>query len=318
MLRKFCANLLGGTDGPVQMISSFGEFLRTCRLKAGIRTQLEAAKRVSELGNPVSQSTIAQYETGRVADPDASVLRRMAVVYCKDYMEFVYRLTHAKHSVEVGAMTEHERLVWRYWEGVFRMPMSSADDLSKPDTDTQLRAKSQMAESMVIVDTKYTAGWQADFPDLEVFWIVVREFLDDKDPAVLQAVVKNLQRGTQLVYFLPEKDTQPGARFHHLRLSLASEVGEELVREKVLCIPLDGTLDWLPSDLIIANPHRGRQAVGFGSIRQDGLPLYAVRLSEYDLGTVVPGLSRYICEKQRESYSRAYPPVRASHLRAVK
>jgi transcriptional regulator with XRE-family HTH domain len=79
-------------------MAAFGAYLREARLAAGFKKQSDAAQALAALGRGASQSLIAQYETGRIKDPDPESLYLLAKIYRKDYMELVLNLVREKYE----------------------------------------------------------------------------------------------------------------------------------------------------------------------------------------------------------------------------
>jgi transcriptional regulator with XRE-family HTH domain len=77
-------------------LPDFGDFLKRARLAAEFKTQQEAARAI---GSMVSQSQIAQLETGRVKDPDVTTLHELSRIYRVPFYELIAELVQEKYSI---------------------------------------------------------------------------------------------------------------------------------------------------------------------------------------------------------------------------
>lgn len=274
---------------------SFGIFLKEARIKAGLRTQREAAERLTALGRKTSQGLIAQYEAGKIKDPDPSVLRLLAKIYNRDYMEVVFHLIRDKYGPEGGWLepgVAHERL--KLWEATVQ-PAGQVDGVEGLDV-YQLQAKAALARE-TILNVKGLAEWERNIPELEILWIVATDSLNDKSSQILESVVHNMRRGVQMIYFLRGEDIEEGGRFWELLLRLnqmnLSPDGEK-PHNPPLAVPLDkDQLKWLSTDIIIANPHWREHAAGFRYIRRAQSGAYAIRMRSRELNMTIGHLRRY-------------------------
>lgn len=273
----------------------FGMFLKEARIKAGIKTQKEAATRLIALGRKTSQGLLAQYEAGKIKDPDPSILRLLAQIYDKDYMEVVFHLIVDKYGQE-GGWSEpgvaHERL--KLWEAAVQ-PMGSVDRVEGLDV-YQLQAKTALARE-TILNVKGLAEWERNIPELEILWIVATDSLNDKSSQILESVVHNMRRGVQMIYFLRSEDIEEGGRFWELLLKLDQmnlARDDEKPLYPPLAVPLDkDQLKWLSTDIIIANPHWREHAAGFRYIRRAQNGAYAIRMRSRELNMTIGHLRRY-------------------------
>jgi transcriptional regulator with XRE-family HTH domain len=276
----------------------FGQYLKQARLDAKL-TQKEAAVKISRLGRGATQGLIPQYESGRIKDPDPAMLRALARAYNLDYMTIVLQLIRDKYIPEdessgPGLLTEQLEL----WEaGLKRFPMvGEVEGLERH----QLRAKAALVGETEVLDIEGSAEWQKRFPNLHELWLVAPDFLDAKEP-IRSAVIHNLKRGVNFVYFVRETEIKKGGKFWLLQRQLASidpEITEEIVGEQTLAISLgEEELRWIDTDLVIANPLQWGQSVGYTVVRQDGAPRFSVRLATADLEKIVGLLMPWISQK---------------------
>ena len=80
-------------------LTRFGNYLRMVRSLKNIGTQVQVAKMLQKKGLNSSQSLLAQYETGRIADPDPDLLRALAEIYGIDWVEMVLQLVEEKYAL---------------------------------------------------------------------------------------------------------------------------------------------------------------------------------------------------------------------------
>jgi transcriptional regulator with XRE-family HTH domain len=273
---------------------TFGTYLREARLKAGIKTQKEAASRLTALGRKTSQGLLAQYEAGKIKNPDPSVLRFLAEIYGQDYMEVVFHLIRDKYGPEGGWAEPgiaHERL--KLWEASVQ-PIEPIDGVDGLEV-YQLKAKAALVRE-TILNVKGLAEWERNIPQLEILWIVATDSLNDKGSQILESVVHNMRRGVQMIYFLREEDIKEGGRFWELQLmlehmKLRPDDGKPL--NPPLAVPLDrDQLKWLSTDIIIANPHWRDHAAGFRYIRRARVGAYAIRMRNRELNITIGHLRR--------------------------
>ena len=88
------------TDTPVNSpLPSFGKYLMRLRINKGIKTQADMVVQLSNRGIKASQGLIAQYETGRIADPNPTILRAIAEIYEEPLEKLVQELIVEKYGV---------------------------------------------------------------------------------------------------------------------------------------------------------------------------------------------------------------------------
>lgn len=299
------------------MFPNFGAYLRRARQDAGIKTQENAAQALKKLGRPVSQGLIAQYETGKIRDPDPNLLCLLATLYKKDYLEVVFHLIREKYAQCVdqnSAKITEER--WQLWEAALQ-PFATVGGVSGLET-YQLRAKTALVQQEIL-NAEGLALWERNYPSLEVVWIVASNVLNDKDSRILESVIYNMKRRVQMVYFVRSEDVDTGGRFWQLQRTLAKVLSAELSKEEFkLPVPVRLTADqlgWLNTDLIIANPHWQDHSAGFKYIRRGRAgPSYAVKMSPFELGDMI-GVLRSFAGRSlaEEDMERVLPDKLTSH-----
>lgn len=296
------------------MINRFGEYLREARKAAGIHTQQQAVEELEKLGRRVSQALIAQYETGKVNDPDPAILCLMARLYKKDYMELVFQLVQDKYGTcEELATSPLARERWKLWAAAL-MPFEEVGRVKNLETH-QLRAKISLIKQEILT-VEGLAEWEKNYPDLEVVWIVASNALNDSGSKILESVIHNMKRNVQMVYFVQKQDIDRGGRFWRLQRTIsnldAGRSDHEL--KPPVAVPLgEDELGWLNTDLIIANPHWQDHSAGFKYIRRGrGGSSYAMRMSSFELGDMIRVLSRYAGQNMPEDAMERVLPQKAN------
>lgn len=281
------------------MANQFPKYLKQARLTAGIRTQKEAADELSKVGRKVSQGLIAQYETGKIKDPDPAILCLLAKIYKRDYMEMIFHLVRDKYGVCESRETDIDRERWNLWESALK-PFGKTGFVEGLEV-YQLRAKTALVQQEIL-NVEGLAEWEKNYPELEVVWVVASNALNDKGSKILESVIHNMKREVQMVYFLQNKDVEAGGRFWQLLRTL-SKLEIDNPRQRSLkppvAVPLgEDELSWLNTDIIIANPHWQEHAAGFKYIRRGRAGAsYAMRMSPFELGDMISVLRRYAARK---------------------
>jgi transcriptional regulator with XRE-family HTH domain len=281
------------------MTQQFGKYLRDARKAAGIQTQQQAVEELEKLGRRVSQALIAQYEAGKVKDPDPTILCLMAKLYKKDYMETVFQLVQDKYGAcDENAKSEVFRERWKLWEAALK-PFKSVGRVENLEA-FQLRAKISLLQQEILT-VEGLAEWEKNYPDLEVIWIVASNALNDSGSKILESVIHNMKRNVQMVYFVQKRDIERGGRFWILQRTLNKSDTSlyDHTPKPPVAVPVgEDELGWLNTDIIIANPHWQEHAAGFKYIRRGrGGPSYAMRMSSFELGDMIRVLSRYAGQK---------------------
>ena len=264
---------------------------------------------MAKLGRRVSQGLLAHYETGKVKDPDPSILCLLANIYRRDYMEMVFHLVREKYGVcSEDSNPELSTQRWALWQAALKpfIQTGRVDGLQR----FQLRAKAALMEHEVL-DVEGLAEWEKNYPDLEVLWIVASNALNDKNSKILESVIHNMKRKVQMVYFVQQKDIDAGGRFSEL-LRVLSKVESVLsqpdARPPVPVALGENELTWLNTDLIIANPHWRDHSAGFKYIRRGRRgSSFAIRMSSFELGDMINTLSRYAAKTVPEDMEKVLP-----------
>ncbi len=291
------------------MLSEFGQYLRHCRKAAGINTQQQAVDELRKMGRTVSQALIAQYESGKVRNPAPEILCSLAQLYRKDYLEVVFRLVKEKYAVCDRENPELDTERWRLWEASLG-PFKRVGKVPELEIH-QLRAKASLMRQEIL-SSQGLAIWETNYPDLELVWIVASDALNDKGSRILQSVLHNMQRDVQMIYFVADRDIEPGGRFWQLQRTLSKSFSTG-VSEHAMKIPIgiplgEQELGWLNTDIIIANPHWQDEAVGFKYIRRGRMgPSYAFRMSSFELGDMISVLRRYAARTVPNEMERVLP-----------
>lgn len=277
------------------MNNHFGDFLREARKASGFKTQKEAADVIARHGRKFSQGYLAQIENGKIKDPDPTILRLLAQIYRKDYMEIIYHLMRAKYDPErewESSPLTRQRL--RMWEASL-LPTKDIDGVKGLEVH-QMKAKADLITE-TILDVKGLAEWERNLPELEFVWIVATASLNDRGSQILESVVHNMRRGVQMIYFVRQEDIDKGGRFWELE-RLLKQLNIKPLEDKPLNYPLavpltEEQLRWLNTDIVIANPHWRSHASGFRYIRRARGSSYAIRMLNRELIETIGHLRRY-------------------------
>lgn len=307
------------------MTMTFKEYLKDRRLHAGYESQTEVSKKLKDLGRAVSPSTIAQYESGLIKDPDPVVLYLLSRLYETDYMQFVVRLMRQKFDLENVLMaiknaehgggkidngvkllktlgeekpiehfsSELNSALWKLFEaGLQAFP--KVGEVSQLQ-HLQIEAKAALIRGEEILDIAGLAAWERSFPDLSTIWIAATRPLDTQSSDLIGSVIANLSRGVRYTYFVPEEARGPSGDMSALNTLLASKIGSTSqidLSKQLEVIPLkDRQIAQLGTDYVIANYHNRHRAVGFQCIRRNEEPAFGIRLDQFGLGDVIRILS---------------------------
>lgn len=275
----------------------FGEFVKSAR-EAKISSQQKAVEAFAGQGLKISQSWIAQLETGRLTDPDPEILRKIEAAYGIDYHRLVYALIRDKYRLEDRAFASPlTRLRWKAVEAL----LGSVESVGRVHglEEHRLRALQKVA-GQEILDLEGLAAWQADFPDLQELWIVSSSFQHDKEPSLRAAVLANLKRGVRHLYFVRKTDLEEGKPFWLFLRRLAADVKKSKAHldQQVRAVPLEeAELRWLAADLILANPTDPETRSGFVGVRHNQATRFAFPLSAWDIERAVNSLLPFVVKK---------------------
>ncbi len=274
----------------------FGRLLKSWREAAGFRSQRAAVIAVRRRKGSLSQGLLAHYESGRVQDPSAELLARLASIYRVDFLEVMLRLARAKYRSVQGDEGPVERARWELLESGVAL-LGPVGTTSGFEVD-RLRARAAVLREVEILDSEGIAKWQRSIEGLESFWVVAPYFLDDEEEHVVQAVVENLRRGVRYTYF-----TYPDvkARFDALLASLQARAGSRVkVAHLASAVWLPpGATTWLHSDYLVANPTQRGRATGFQNLRSGGKTRFAFSLPTADLLALVDKVSAWMATDRK-------------------
>jgi len=282
----------------------FGGRLRQLREeKAPPLKQKEVADAVSFSTRKVTQGLIAQYESGKVTLPDASIVVKLADFFEISPGELVFRI-----ALDV---------IDRYWDDGVVFTTADLERIEILESNLQkiepiqgldgqyeedvLRSAAGLLEQEVkILDVPALVKWQRGL-DLTEFWVISPNFLDNTNKDVLDAVLFNLGRGVRYRYFVNENDIEAGGSFDILLTTLVrlgaradKPLSETKVRSLIEAV---GIQQWLigllQTDIIIAFP-RSEEPVGYRSIRYNAIPTFGVPISREELAIVIGQMNAYV------------------------
>jgi transcriptional regulator with XRE-family HTH domain len=266
-------------------LNVFGKFLKAAREKT-IPTQHEAARLLTDAGHSASQSLIAQLETGRISNPDASLLKKLAEVYKVSYRELINHLSLDKYGVNDDSTSQ---LCQDLMGGEML-----ATAMPDPMAAHRMRSKLKFFKHSDVLDVEAMAEWQKGFPDLKDYWVIAPDFVDDRVEVIRTAVLHNLERDVNITYFVREGQEEPGGRFHRFRRKLQA-VSEKAKAIRAVPVP-DELLRWLVADMVVANPDV-EGAVGYLVVHSEGAPAFGVRMSGADVAKTVDLILPYAAKK---------------------
>jgi transcriptional regulator with XRE-family HTH domain len=285
-------------EGTRARLSQFGKLLKTAREKT-VPSQQEAARRLTEAGYPVSQSLIAQLETGRISNPDASMLRKLSEVYGVSYADLVRGLVLDKY----GESDENTSQICE---------LISSEAAAPPEGDPLkahlMRSKLEFFKHARVLDVDGMAEWQQKIPDLKNYWVIAPDFVDDKIETIRDAVIHNLKRKVTITYFVKAGEEEPGGRFFdyieelkryiedHKELKLKSDRVDD-----ILVVPMESKdIRWLVADMVVANPESPKEQIGFLVFRSEGAPAFGFQMSRKDVAKTVAMIKPFAKQHERK------------------
>lgn len=139
---------------------------------------------------PTRQSIVAQLESGRITNPSATLLEKMAGIYGGAVHPDGFQIDLASLQAEL-------------FRDKYGLSDAKVELLRR-----QIKKVSELAE------------WEESLRDLRELWIVAPNFVDHENTKILNAVLKQLKQGATLVYFVNEEDTRPEQRFDRFKTLL--------------------------------------------------------------------------------------------------
>jgi transcriptional regulator with XRE-family HTH domain len=292
-------------------LNLFGKFLKTAREKT-IPTQQEASLRLTEAGHPASQSLIAQLETGRISNPDAGLLKKLAEVYKVSYKDLINCLSLDKYGVNDDDTSQ----LCQDLMGDRLLAPETTDSMAAHRTHSKLT----FFKYADVLDVEGMAEWQKDFKELKNYWVIAPDFVDDRVKSIREAVIHNLKRGVNITYFVTQGEEKPGGRFQRFKRNLDASLQQTAGMGYIRAVPVPvDYLRWLVADMVVANPDidlvahpEAEGAVGYLVVRSEGGgTAFGVRMRTADVEKTVNLISPYAEEvvPERSSTASSPPPV---------
>lgn len=289
-------------------LNLFGKFLKAAREKT-IPTQQEAATCLTQAGHTASQSLIAQLETGRISNPDAALLKKLAEIYKVSYKDLINCLTLDKYGVNDD---DTSQLCQDLMGGKLKVQ-------EKPDVMTSHRTRSKLAfyKYYDVLDVEGMAEWQKGFDLLKNYWVIAPDFVDDRVKSIRDAVIHNLKKGVEIIYFVMEGEEKPGGRFQRFKRNLTASLKPEDMKGSIRAkgVPMNN-LRWLVADMVVANPdidmiiHPEAKREGYLVVRSDdGAPAFGLRMAAADVEKTVNLISPYLYSEEVTSDPQAQTAV---------
>lgn len=303
----------------------FGKYLKDLRQKTRLSpgdveppTQQTVANKLTNwlaergAGNSpkktVSQGLVAQLEGGRIIDPDPELLGGLASIYGREYEELVVALIREKFDFDDRWRRDPRRqLAWDAFLRALSDPRSVQSVLDEVEEAHRSQLRQDLLRGWIaqcetpVLDVEGMANWQQYFHELDEFWVIAPNFLDDRNVIIKSAVVHNLNRGVKYAYFIYGHTTTD--RFHDLQRTLL-RAAKRATPQQVVAYDLDEIFEvenpgqkkasdvrqskrWLSVDYIIANPCERPRSAGFQTRRESGSAVEAYRLTDTDLGSLL-------------------------------
>jgi transcriptional regulator with XRE-family HTH domain len=295
---------------------AFGDYLRGLRERSSTGTQQQIAERITRLGCPVSQGLIAQYEGGKLSDPDPRILHLLAATYGEDYFRMIDQLVKEKYDPDGRWSKEGLTVERRILRDAALRRFDKIGGISNDTTENsdvvrqlerlQLRAKGRLVDEREVLDVEGVLLWLDYLPNLREVWLAIPNFLDPEDPTVRAHVSRNMRdRGVMYVYFVRPADASQNGRLGRLKKKLSAEAGIDNIDNVMKVVPLaEEQLVWLAvTDYVIANPLENPKA--FQYFRKDEKPDIAIRIEDQSLKQMVdqlyPLLAKLVDEANRKA-----------------
>jgi transcriptional regulator with XRE-family HTH domain len=287
----------------------FGNYLKGLRDSQG-KAQAQLAAEASEKGNKkITQPLLTQLESGSVAQPDPMALNQLAKALDVRVGELVFRiaLDLVESYKDSGTdFSKQDDAVLESWKILALRPTN--DDgpvledriVSEDEAVSVLRSMNEFMRAYELRDIDSLAQWQKDLPDLEVFWVIAPNFVDNSSPNLRDTVLHNIRRGVHYYYFIREGDADAGGPFYVLLDTLAflsrqqtPALSRTEIERFVHAVEFPrNVVGLIPSDVVIANPHSPRP-VGFRSIRSRGVPVFGVPVGDAELSRLIGNYLSY-------------------------
>jgi transcriptional regulator with XRE-family HTH domain len=263
-------------------LKEFGKQLKRLRGERSV-PDIEKATRKA-----VSKNSLTHLESGRVTNPDASLLKVLAGAYSVDALELVWPLVREKYLQPLIGSDE-ERVAFLAAAFQPRKPENKLAMVAKH----MLRAKSELL-SLNVIDVEGVAALTKNLTDFKECWVVAGDFADDENPRLLTAIVKRMKEDqTKFVYFIPPTKTSDFKRLKYdlvaERLDKPQDV-EKLVQGYTLGT---ATVPWILVDYSVFNPQNTPPDFGFQFRRKDGKPHLGWQLDQMTLLEITSTLAEW-------------------------
>lgn len=241
----------------------FGQCLREARMKCSWG-QETVSELMSEKGYTVSQSMIAQLESGRTKDPDPHVIKGLCELYRIQYTSVIAELIREKYEL---SDLHYERI---------KANVKSIDEL---------------------------AEWELETKPKEL-WVIAPNFVDAKDEHIFSTIKELIVNTEIIIrYFVEERETGVTGRFAYFLKLLQQELkGESIIKGEIKWTPIgEEQIGWLSNSMVIANPqaafgmNNNEKAEGFIVINaENGDPSYGIPMGQNEIRQRVFGLGPYV------------------------
>lgn len=260
-------------DAPRKLIR-VGKLLKAWREAGRFGSQKDLAESLNKAwGTNLSQSFVAQLETGKVTNPDAALLRRLTSFLVPQEGEMAYRRIIAALNCDK-----------------YDIPEFSASFLYRD-----------------IKDVEALGTWESNLEPRSELWIAAPNFVDADNPAIRSVVVSLLKNDCKVVYFVDARDAQPGGKFDKFRRQLAGH--PEIGSHAPWVIPLDAqNLKMLSPSAVIARPlsvSEDAPPEGYMIVNKgDGTPEFGIKMTDRDVENRVASLNGFLVDEQTVDYAK--------------
>lgn len=312
--------------------ATLGQYLREAReektlsqVAASKEAVREARRRKWPLKVPAS--LIGAYETDTVDRPDPKVLRVLAEIYGRDYLQLMVHVVFDRYGASEefeargdGPLAEARREVWESVLLAHNEPVAGVE--SKSLEVAQLRAKAEVVREHVVLDIDGMVEWESNCwqstpAEHKKFWVVIPKPAAVRDDRIRDAVVSMVRQGVEITYFVPKTTDPDPFGVDQLRdevaeiLKLTPARAASAIRRVGLSADQQALM--ATTDIVIAKPLGN--AMGFASIRRNGSPVFCIMLDKQETRSIARLLNRIAEHTHDESVPTVRPPPRTKGKR---
>lgn len=259
----------------------FGAFLKDRR-----RRSVADVSKIE--GVAISENSLSHIESGRAADFDPGMLKRLAMGYNVGILVLLWRLIEEKYIDHLDLTPARKALL----EAAF-LAGEPTNGLA-PFADGIFHAKSQLVRNVNVIDVAGVTAITKDMENLKECWVVADDFAEIESRDLLTATVSCMNKnGTKFVYFFPQNKVP---EFKRLKYDLqapclnCNKDIDSIVQGYVLGA---AAVPWMLADYSIFNPLNTPPDFGFQFRRKDGKPHLGWQLDQVTLIAITSMLSEW-------------------------